>query len=75
LDGRMGHRRPDVIVMANLAQIAGSYMFQWFGAFGLAARKWWTLGAGVAWIVVMAAICHIGIEISARPSTACWPSS
>jgi amino acid transporter len=56
----------DVYVMANLAQIAGQYMFQLFGADGLAANKWWTLAAGVGWIVVMCAICYIGIEVSTR---------
>jgi amino acid transporter len=56
----------DVIVMANLAQIAGSYMFQLFGAYGLAGSTGWTLIAGIGWIVVMCAICYIGIEISAR---------
>lgn len=56
----------DVIVMANLAAIAGSYMFTLFGAYGLAASTVWTTVAGVAWIVVMTAICYLGIEISAR---------
>ncbi|HMC39965.1 MAG TPA: APC family permease, partial [Acidimicrobiales bacterium] len=64
--GGWGIIAADVIVMANLAQIAGQYMFQLFGAYGLANSKWWTLGAGVAWIVVMAFICYVGIEISAR---------
>jgi amino acid transporter len=63
--GGWGIVAADVIVMANLAQIAASYMFQLFGAYGLAASKWWTLGVGVAWIVVMATICYLGIEISA----------
>jgi amino acid transporter len=64
--GGWGIIAADVIVMANLAQIAGSYMFQLFGAYGLAASKWWTLGAGLAWIAVMALICYIGIEIAAE---------
>jgi amino acid transporter len=64
--GGWGIIAADVIVMANLAQIAASYMFQLFGAYGLAADKWWTLAVGVAWIVVMATICYIGIEISAE---------
>jgi amino acid transporter len=64
--GGWGIIAADIIVMANLAQIAGGYMFQLVGAYGLAASKWWTLGAGVAWIIVMAFICYIGIEISAR---------
>jgi amino acid transporter len=64
--GGWGIIAADVIVMANLAQIAASYMFQFFGAYGLANSKWWTLGAGIAWIVVMALICYLGIEISAE---------
>jgi amino acid transporter len=56
----------DVIVMANLAQIAGQYMFQLVSAYGLAGSKWWTLLAGVLWIIAMAYICYLGIEISAR---------
>ncbi len=63
--GGWGIIAADVIVMANLAQIAASYMFQLVGAYGLASSKWWTLGAGIAWIVVMALICYLGIEISA----------
>ena len=64
--GGWGIIAADVIVMANLAQIAAQYMFQLFGAYGLAGSKWWTLLLGVAWIVFMAWICYIGIEISAR---------
>ena len=41
--GGWGIIAADVIVMANLAQIAASYMFTLFGAYGLAASKWWTL--------------------------------
>ena len=55
----------DVIVMANLAQIAGIYGFQLLGLDSLAEDTLWTTVAGVAWIVVMTAICYIGIEISA----------
>lgn len=64
--GGWGIIAADVIVMANLSQIAGQYMFELVGADGLAGSKWWTLLAGVLWIVVMAWICYIGIEISAR---------
>ena len=64
--GGWGIIAADVIVMANLAQIAAAYMFQLIGAYGLANSKWWTLFAGVVWIIVMAYICYIGIEISAR---------
>jgi amino acid transporter len=63
----------DVIVMANLAQIAAAYMFELVGhfthsnwIFGLSNNKWWTLLLGIAWIIGMAYICYIGIEISAE---------
>jgi amino acid transporter len=55
----------DIIVMANLAQIAGSYGFQLIGFPGLANSTLWTTVAGVVWIAVMTAICYVGIEISA----------
>ena len=64
--GGWGIIAADIIVMANLAQIAGQYMFQLFGAYGLAGQRWWPVILGVAWIVAMAFICYIGIEISAR---------
>jgi amino acid transporter len=64
--GGWGIIAADVIVMANLAQIAGQYMFQLVGAYGLAGSKWWTLLAGCLWMVAMGVICYIGIEISAR---------
>jgi amino acid transporter len=56
----------DVIVMANLAQIAGAYGYQLVDANGLAASTFWTTFAGVVWIVAMTVICYLGIEISAR---------
>ncbi len=63
----------DIIVMANLAAIAGSYMFFLVGHFshsdwitGLGSNTHWTLLAGLIWIAVMALICYIGIEISAE---------
>lgn len=56
----------DVIVMANLAAIAGSYGFLLIGADGLADNKWAVVFAGCLWIAVMTAICYIGIEISAK---------
>jgi amino acid transporter len=56
----------DIIVMANLAQIAGQYGFQLVGADGLAASKWWTLLAGIVWIALMTLICYIGVEVSAN---------
>ncbi len=57
----------DVIVMANLAQIAGQYTFSFVGADGLAAEsRGWVTVVGVIWIVVMTYICYRGIEVSAR---------
>ncbi|MGZ4581785.1 MAG: APC family permease, partial [Nocardioidaceae bacterium] len=56
----------DVIVMANLAAIAGSYFFLLFNADGVAGQVFWPTVVGVGWIVLMTWICYIGIEISAR---------
>ncbi len=56
----------DVIVMANLAQIAGSYSYTLVGADSLAASTFWSTVAGIVWILVMTYICYRGIEVSAR---------
>ena len=56
----------DVLVMASLSQIAGIYTFQLFGATSLANSTLWVGVAGVIWIVLMSAICYVGIEASAR---------
>jgi len=70
----------DVIVMANLAQIAGQTTFGLLGNLGdlfgikpiadffnaVAVNYWWELGAGLIWIALMTYICYRGIEISAR---------
>jgi amino acid transporter len=62
----------DVIVMANLAQIAGSYSFTLLGDFGipgvasLSDNVFWSTAAGLAWIALMTWICYRGIELSAR---------
>ena len=56
----------DLIVMPNLAGIAGSYTFSLFGAYGVAASTFWPTVIGVIWIAVMTIICYIGIELSAR---------
>ncbi len=60
----------DVIVMANLAQIAGAYSFTFAGDLGihntLDQNTFWSTVAGVIWIAVMTAICYKGIELSAR---------
>jgi amino acid transporter len=64
--GGWGIIAADVIVMANLAQIAGQYTFSLFKADGLAASTFWSTVAGVIWIIIMTYICYRGIEISAR---------
>ncbi|MDI5972396.1 APC family permease [Streptomyces sp. SL13] len=64
--GGWGIIAADIIVMANLAQIAGQYGFQLVGADGVARSTLWTTVAGVVWIAVMTLICYIGIEISAN---------
>ncbi len=63
----------DVIVMSNLAQIAGAYTFTFFGTLfslpavaALASNTVATLIAGLLWIALMTWICYRGIEISAR---------
>jgi amino acid transporter len=56
----------DIVVMANLAQIAGIYTFQLFRWHSAAASTPAVMAVGVIWIVVMTTICYIGIEMSAR---------
>lgn len=62
----------DVIVMANLAAIAGSYSFTFIGGLGvpgvadLANNVFWSTVAGLIWIALMTYICYRGIELSAR---------
>lgn len=70
--GGWGIIAADVIVMANLAQIAGSYSFTFVGGLGwtsaaaLADSTVASTIAGVIWIAVMTYICYRGIEVSAR---------
>jgi amino acid transporter len=54
----------NIIVMPSLAVIAGQYTFQLLGE-SQPSTLHVTL-AGVAWIVIMTAICYAGIELSAR---------
>jgi amino acid transporter len=54
----------DVLVMPSLASVAGQYTFQLFGT-SSPSNLDVTL-VGIAWIIVMTAICFIGIELSAR---------
>jgi amino acid transporter len=54
--------------MASLAQVASQYVFLLFGAKGIGgnpASNWVLLG-GIIWIVLMTAICYVGIEVSAN---------
>ncbi|WP_374955402.1 SpoIIE family protein phosphatase [Streptomyces sp. Ru72] len=55
----------DILVLANLAEIAGIYGFRLVGLDALAMSRVWTTVAGIVWIVVLTAVCYIGIEISA----------
>jgi len=68
--GGWGIIAADVIVMANLAQIAGSYSFQLADQLGvhnsLSTDTFWSTVAGLVWIAVMTYICYRGIEVSAR---------
>jgi amino acid transporter len=71
--GGWGIIAADIIVMANLAQIAGSYGFTFIGVLAndphisdLGNSTLWSTVAGVAWIAIMTFICYVGIEVSAR---------
>ncbi|HCK78703.1 MAG TPA: amino acid transporter [Actinobacteria bacterium] len=64
--GGWGIIAADVIVMASLAQIAGSYFFLMFGRDDLAGSRLWVTVAGCIWIAVLTWVCYRGIEISAR---------
>src|SRR4051812_38629839 len=64
--GGWGIIAADVIVMANLSQIAGSYTFALFGFDALAASVFWSTVAGIIWIIIMTYICYRGIEVSVR---------
>ncbi len=58
----------DVLVMASLAQVASQYVFLLFGAKGIGGdpSSNWVLLGGIIWIVLMTAICYVGIEVSAN---------
>ena len=76
--GGWGIIAADVIVMANLAQVAGAYSYTFVAEVGgLLGQDWATVGeladstlwstvAGVLWIAIMTYICYRGIEVSAR---------
>jgi len=54
----------DVLVMPSLSSVAGHYTFSLFGNSNPSDLD--VTIVGVAWIVLMTAICYIGIELSAR---------
>ncbi|MBV9465868.1 MAG: APC family permease [Solirubrobacterales bacterium] len=54
----------DVLVMPSLSSVAGNYTFQLFGTSHPTTFE--VTVVGVAWIIIMTAICYIGIELSAR---------
>jgi amino acid transporter len=56
----------DIIVMASLAQITGTYFFLLLGLNSLANSLFWVTFVGVAFLVLMSAVTAIGIEVSAR---------
>lgn len=68
--GGWGIIAADVIVMANLAQIAGSYSYTLANELGLhnslSSNVAWSTFAGLVWIAIMTYICYRGIEVSAR---------
>ncbi len=70
--GGWGIIAAEVIVMANLVEIAGAYSFRFVGDLGwhsladLANSRFWSTVAGVFWIVMMTYVCYRGIEVSAR---------
>ena len=66
--GGWGIVAADILVMASLAQVASQYVFLEFGATGIGhnpASNWVLLG-GIIWIILMTAICYVGIEVSAN---------
>jgi amino acid transporter len=56
----------DLIVMANLAEIAGRYTYSLFGQHGLADNTAAVTILGCFWILLMTLIAWVGIEMSAR---------
>lgn len=54
----------DVLVMPSLADVAGNYTFQLFGNNHPSTTD--VVIVGIVWIIIMTAICYIGIELSAR---------
>ncbi len=69
--GGWGIIAAQVIVMANLAEIAAAYSLRFAGDLGwhsvaeLANSRCWSTVAGVFWILIMTYVCYRGIEVSA----------
>ncbi|OIK24342.1 amino acid permease [Streptomyces malaysiense] len=55
----------NIIVMANLATVAGAYGFRLVGLHGLSESRLWVTVAGVVWIGLLTVICYVGITVSA----------
>jgi amino acid transporter len=53
----------DILVMPSLADVAGNYTFQ---LFGVKPSTTAVVAVGIGWIIIMTAICYVGIELSAR---------
>lgn len=70
--GGWGIIAAEVIVMANLVDIAGKYSFRFVGQLGwhsvadLANSRFCSTVVGVSWIVLMTYVCYRGIAVSAR---------
>jgi amino acid transporter len=66
--GGWGIIASDILIMASLAQIAGQYVFLFFGAGGIGSNpaSGWVLLVGLVWLAVMTYICYRGIEVSAN---------
>jgi amino acid transporter len=54
----------DVLVMPSLSQVAGQYTTAFFGDNNPSVLLVTVIG--IVWIILMTAICYVGIEISAR---------
>ncbi|MFG2605758.1 amino acid permease [Streptomyces sp. NPDC048514] len=55
----------NIIVMVNLAEIAGTYGFRLVGLDALGESRLWVTVAGIVWIALLTAVCYVGIEFSA----------
>ena len=63
---RLGVAIAGIVVLANLAQVAGQYLWLTFGADGLAENTAVVTATGVVFIALMTYISWRGIDVSAR---------